>query len=152
MYDKVIVTQFQPPKLSEMAPAGSVDMVLTFRNMHGWIRSDTVADVMAAAHKALKSGGVFGVVQHRAPSRTKLTLKMMGEKGYVTEVYVIRQAEAAGFKLAEKSEINANPKDTTDHPRGVWTLPPSLRLGDEKRQHYMDIGESDRMTLKFVKP
>ena len=150
MYNKVIVMQFQPPKLADAAPAGSADMVVTFRNIHGWIRSDTTEDVMAAAYKALKSGGVFGVVQHRA--RPGISVKKMGESGYVTETYVISLAKSVGFKLADKSEINANPKDTADHPKGVWTLPPALRLGDERRRHYLSIGESDRMTLKFVKP
>ena len=90
------------------------------------------------------------MVEHRAPPET--SLEEMKQSGYVTEAHVIALAEAAGFKLMEKSEINANPADTADHPAGVWTLPPSLRLGEQDRAKYLAIGESDRMTLKFVKP
>ena len=98
----------------------------------------------------LKPGGVFGVVQHRAPEGADVTAS--AENGYVPEAYVIAAAERAGFTLAARSEINANPRDTKDHPKGVWTLPPNFRLGDEDRARYEAIGESDRMTLRFVKP
>jgi len=104
---------------------------------------------LAAVHAALKDGGTFGVEQHRAVEGAKP--EASAEKGYLPEAYVIARVEAAGFKLAGKSEINANTKDTKDYPEGVWTLPPTLRLGDKDRDKYVAIGESDRMTLKFVR-
>ncbi|GIX17073.1 MAG: methyltransferase [Rhodothalassiaceae bacterium] len=136
----------------DYADPGSVDMVLGIRFMHNWIRNGIAEKALANVYRALKPGGVFGVVQHRAAEddpRDDLTL---ANNGYVKESTMIRLAEAAGFKLVARSEINANPKDTRDHPRGVWTLPPTLALGDEDRDKYLAIGESDRMTLKFVKP
>lgn len=150
LYGKVIVTQLQPPMISDPAPAGSADMVLTFRNVHNWMNSKTDQAMFAAAFNALKSGGVLGVVEHRAKPGT--SMEDMIESGYVTQEHVIKLAEQGGFKLLDSSEVNANPKDTAVHPKGVWTLPPRLRLGDENRDHYLAIGESDRMTLKFVKP
>ncbi|HMK15170.1 MAG TPA: methyltransferase, partial [Burkholderiales bacterium] len=103
-----------------------------------------------AFYDALKPGGILGVTDHRAKPGTPL--QEMIRSGYVTEDYVIQLARRAGFRLAAKSEINANPKDTKNYPRGVWILPPTLRLGDQDREKYLAIGESDRMTLKFVKP
>ena len=100
--------------------------------------------------KALKSGGVLGIVDHRLPKER--SLDDQEASGYMRQDYVIEMAQKAGFELADTSEINANPKDSADHPKGVWTLPPSLRLGDEDKDRYLAIGESDRMTLKFVKP
>jgi predicted methyltransferase len=134
----------------DLGPAGSADVVLTFRSSHGWYNREALATVYKAAFDVLAPGGVFGVVQHRAaeggdPSETS-------KKGYLPEATIIEAAKAAGFELAEKSEINANPKDTKDYEGGVWTLPPGLRLGDTDKDKYMAIGESDRMTLKFVKP
>jgi predicted methyltransferase len=149
-YQEVIVTQLQPPFIAEPAPAGSADLVLTFRNVHNWINSETVVAVLAAAYKALKPGGVLGVVEHRAVPGTSVLA--LAESGYVLQKQTIDLVEAAGFKLAASSEINANPLDTTDHPEGVWTLPPGLRLGEVNREQYLAIGESDRMTLKFIKP
>jgi predicted methyltransferase len=134
----------------EMAPAGSADLVLTFRNVHNWMASGTLDRVFAGMYRALKPGGTLGVVEHRAAPGTRL--EQMVKTGYVTEAFVIAAAEKAGFTLAEKSEINANPKDTKDYPEGVWTLPPQLKLGDQDRAKYLAIGESDRMTLKFSKP
>ena len=96
---------------------------------------------------ALKPGGSFGVVEHRAKPGTGL--EAMKSSGYVTESHAIEVALKHGFELVEKSEINANPKDTKDHPKGVWTLPPSLRLDNVDREKYESIGESDRMTLLF---
>jgi predicted methyltransferase len=141
---KIQIQKFQ------LAPAGSVDVVLTFRNSHGWFNNDVEKLIYGAAFEALKPGGVFGVVQHRAaegadPNETS-------KKGYLPEASVIEAAEAVGFKLAEKSEVNANPKDTRDYPEGVWALPPSLSGGDTDRDKRVAIGESDRMTLKFIKP
>jgi predicted methyltransferase len=137
-------------KSDDIAPPGSADLVVTFRNVHNWMGAGTADDVFAAMFKALKPGGVLGLVEHRG--NPKVPQDPKGGKGYVNEDYVIALAEKAGFRLVEKSEINANPKDTKDYPKGVWTLPPSLRLGDEDRDKYLAIGESDRMTLKFIKP
>lgn len=134
----------------DIAPPGSADLVVTFRNLHSLMRAGTEEASFAAMYKALKPGGVLGVVQHRGDPAVKQDPK--AATGYVNEDYVIALAKNAGFEFAEKSEINANPKDTKDYAKGVWTLPPSLRLGDEDRDKYMEIGESDRMTLKFVKP
>jgi predicted methyltransferase len=122
--------------------------VLTFRNVHNWVPAGTAPAYFKAFFDALKPGGVLGVVDHRAKGDAPTD----GSTGYVTEQQVIDLATAAGFTLAERSEINANPKDTTDHPKGVWTLPPTLALGDVDKDKYTAIGESDRMTLKFVKP
>ncbi len=150
IYDPVLVTQLQPPVEVNIAPAGTADLAVTFRNVHGWLRGDSAEATLAAIYAALKPGGTFGLVQHRAKPGTDL--ETMKKSGYVTEAEVIRLAEAAGFKLADRSEVNANPKDTADYPEGVWTLPPALRLGDTDRAKYEAIGESDRMTLKFTKP
>jgi len=150
LYNPVVVTQLRAPEKTGIAPPGSADLVVAFRNFHGWIRDDAVAETLAAIHTALRPGGIFGLVQHRA--KPGLALDAMAESGYVTEAYAIEQARAAGFELVEQSEINANPKDTADHLRGVWTLPPVLRVSDEQREQYLAIGESDRMTLKFRKP
>ena len=133
----------------DIAPPGSADLVLTFRNLHNWMDDGYANEVFKAMYRALKPGGVLGFVEHRAHPGPQ---DPRSKSGYVTEAYTIRLAEAAGFRLAAKSEINANPKDTKDHPRGVWTLPPSYALKDVDREKYAAIGESDRMTLKFVKP
>jgi len=137
-------------KEGDIALPESADLVVTFRNVHSLMGSGTEQEAFAAMFKALKPGGVLGVVQHRGDPN--VTQDPKAGKGYVNEDTVIALAEKAGFELAEKSEINANPKDTKDYAKGVWTLPPSLRLGDEDREKYVAIGESDRMTLKFVKP
>jgi predicted methyltransferase len=127
-------------------PPGSADLVVTFRNLHNWMGDGSAPKILAGAFEVLKPGGVLGVVDHRG--RPGLDPKA----GYVEEADVIRLVESAGFKLDKKSEINANPKDTKDHPNGVWSLPPSFRGGDKDREKFAAIGESDRMTLKFVKP
>lgn len=146
---KAKLVEFNPPKMVELAPENSVDMVLTFRNVHNWSSNGNQQAVFAAAFKALKPGGVFGVVDHRANPKAK---SVKGDNGYLLEKDVINWAQKAGFKLDAKSEINANAKDTKDHPDGVWALPPSLRHGDKDKEKYLAIGESDRMTLRFVKP
>jgi predicted methyltransferase len=151
VYDRVVVTDFLVPSRLEMAPAGSADLVLTFRNIHNWVDAEQgERKVMEAAFRALKPGGVLGIVEHRTDK--PVTREQMANLGYMPEAEVIAAAEAAGFRLEEKSEINANPKDTHDHPKGVWTLPPSLDLGEQDREKYLAIGESDRMTLRFRKP
>ncbi|MFG6468545.1 class I SAM-dependent methyltransferase [Roseateles sp. BYS87W] len=153
VYSKVKLSVFDAAKgLYDIAPAGTADAVLTFRNVHNWMGmgTDKAQAVFDAAFKALKPGGVLGVEEHRLPaSRTQ---DPKAGSGYVQEAVVIKFAENAGFKLAARSEINANPKDTADHPDGVWTLPPTYALKDKDRAKYQAIGESDRMTLKFVKP
>jgi predicted methyltransferase len=152
LYGKAVTAVFEPPSRYEIAPANSVDMVLTFRNLHNWVGNgdEAVRTTFKEIYKVLKPGGVLGLVDHRLPSSMKQDEK--ASSGYVHEAYVIKMAESAGFKLAGKSEVNANPKDTADHEKGVWTLPPVLANKDKDREKYMAIGESDRMTLKFVKP
>ncbi len=150
LYGDVTITELGPPDHYEIAPPHSADMVLTFRNVHNWMRGGFAEDVFKAAYKALKPGGILGVAEHRGNPR--LPQDPRASTGYVREDYVIGLAEKAGFHLLAKSEINANPKDTKDYPKGVWTLPPTLRLGSTGRDKYLAIGESDRMTLKFVKP
>lgn len=150
VYGKVEVVPFGKPYLSLPIDNASVDAVLTFRSSHNWMRDDAMEAVYRAAFKALKSGGTFGVVQHRAhPDQPPLWARKFG---YMPEAYVISVAEKVGFRLESSSEVNANPNDRKDYPEGVWTLPPSYRLGEQHREEYAAIGESDRMTLKFVKP
>jgi predicted methyltransferase len=148
LYGKVLTTTLAaPPAKSEIAPAGSADLVLTFRNLHNWMMFGWEKDALAAIHAALKPGGVLGIVAHRGDP--KLPQDPKAASGYVNEDYAIRTIEAAGFRLVERSEINANPKDTKNYEKGVWTLPPGFADGDDAR--YQQIGESDRFTLKFVK-
>jgi predicted methyltransferase len=149
LYGKVKVSYIAPPDKLELAPEGTADLAVVIREMHNWTRRDYLDAYLAAIHKALKPGGVLGVVAHRA--KPDVDPKESAEKGYLPEEWLIQTVEKAGFKLVEKSEINANPKDTKDYEQGVWTLPPNLALGDKDREKYVAIGESDRMTLKFVK-
>lgn len=128
---------------------GTVDAVVLAREAHGMVNSGTLDAWLAEIHKALKAGGVLGIEEHRA--KADADPKESAKKGYLPEKWLVDQVEAAGFKLAGKSEINANPKDTKDYPDGVWDLPPSFRAGDKDREKYAAIGESDRMTLKFTK-
>lgn len=150
LYGKVVKTAVLAPGFTQPAPKGSADMVLTFRNVHNWAKAGIADQMFKTFYDTLKPGGILGVTDHRAKPGTPFEKQV--ESGYLTEEYVIGLAQRAGFKLAAKSEINANPLDTADHPRGVWTLPPTLALGDQDRDKYLAIGESDRMTLKFVKP
>lgn len=149
-WGEVRETKLQPPELLNIANPGEADMVLTFRNLHNWEQRGHMQSVFAAAFKALKEGGVFGVVEHRAPFQADVATQ--AKTGYLSEQHTIEIAQKVGFVLQARSEINANPKDTKDHPKGVWTLPPRMALGDEDKEKYLAIGESDRMTLKFVKP
>ena len=137
-------------KTPNLGTPDSADMVLTFRNVHNWAEAGTAEAMFKAFYSVLAPGGVLGVTDHRAaPGKT---LAQVIDTGYLPQDYVIKLAEDAGFKLAASSEINANPKDTKNYPKGVWTLPPTLAMGDTDRHKYLAIGESDRMTLKFVKP
>jgi predicted methyltransferase len=150
LYDKVKIVPIGVPDKLDIRPEGGADFVLTFRNVHNWIDDDNVDAFMKSFYDALKPGGVLGLVEHRAKPDAKM--KSAIDMGYVTEAYVIKHALMAGFKLDAKSEINANPKDTKDYKKGVWTLPPVLTEGETDRAKYQAIGESDRMTLRFVKP
>lgn len=150
LYGTVRDIVFDPPTFKDL-PDETVDVALSIRNVHGWVSAGTVDAAFEAIYKSLKPGGIFGLIDHRAPKGSDPA--EVSKTGYVPEAFVIERAEAAGFKLQEKSEINANPKDTTDHPNGVWSLPPSLNNdSDEQNQKALEIGESDRMTLRFVKP
>lgn len=150
IYDKVKIVPLGVPAALDIRPEGGADFVLTFRNVHNWVDDDNVDAFMKSFYDALKPGGVLGVVEHRAKPGSKL--KQAIETGYMTEDFVIKHALMAGFKLDAKSEVNANPKDTKDYKKGVWTLPPVLTEGEVDRAKYLGIGESDRMTLRFVKP
>jgi predicted methyltransferase len=149
LYGKVAVTQFNAG-LHDVAPPGSADFVITFRNLHNWVERGEIEGALRAFHKALRPGGILGVVDHRG--RTDRSQEAQMKSGYLREDYAIAVIERAGFRLAGRSEANANPKDTKDHPAGVWSLPPTYRLKDQDRARYQAIGESDRFTLKFVKP
>ena len=155
VYRDVDVRTFGYPYDLKLAEPGSVDMVLTFRNAHNWV-SDLYPDgrfaplAFKAFYDALKPGGVLGLVDHRW--NDPANEDPIAKNGYMSEARIIALAEEAGFKLAARSEINANPKDEKNYEKGVWTLPPSLADGEKDREKYLAIGESDRMTLKFVKP
>lgn len=151
VYDKVQLTVLNFDPQTPIAPPESADRVLTFRNVHNWLSQgrEEAAQVFGKMHAALKPGGMLGLVEHRA--RIGTDLETMIRTGYVTEELVVQLAEEAGFTLVARSPVNQNPRDTTSHPEGVWTLPPTLRLGDENRAQYLSIGESDRMTLLFIK-
>lgn len=138
---------FQPGTKIDLGADNSVDLVLTFRSIHNWLPTKNIEDAFKKFHKVLKPGGVLGVVEHRANPKVKFDAK----SGYMHEKEIIALAQKAGFKLEAKSEINANPKDSSKHPHGVWSLLPSLRGGEKDKAKYQAIGESDRMTLKFVK-
>ena len=147
-YGKVetVAIDGKSPKLPQ---EGTADMVMLFRELHGMVQNNRMSDWLGEIHKALKPNGVLAVEQHRA--KPDANAEESAKKGYLPEKWVIEKVEAAGFKLAGKSEINANAKDTKDYADGVWALPPSYRLGDKDREKYTAIGESDRMTLKFTK-
>lgn len=149
LYGKVETTLVdgKNPKLT--VPENSADMVLVTRELHGMVNAGKLDEWLAAFHGALKPNGVLAVEQHRA--KADAVAEESAKKGYLPEKWTIEKIEGAGFKLAGKSEINANAKDTKDYEGGVWTLPPSLQNGDKDKDKYVAIGESDRMTLKFVK-
>lgn len=146
LYDKTKVAKYDP-KAPVFGAPGSADVVLTFRNVHNWRSAGQAEGMFKGFYNVLKPGGVLGVVEHRA----KADVPADDKSGYVGQQQVIALAKAAGFELAGSSEINANPRDTKDHPNGVWTLPPSNNHDAADAAKYKAIGESDRMTLRFVK-
>ena len=152
VYDKVVLANIDASGKLDYSPKNSADMVLTFRNVHNWVSNGEAMtkNVFQSAYDALKPGGVFGVVEHRLPAARTQDAK--ASSGYMHEAFVIKAAESVGFKLLAKSEINANPKDDAEHENGVWALPPVFANKDKDKAKYQAIGESDRMTLKFVKP
>ncbi len=147
-YGKAVVTEFEADRYA-IAPTGSADFVLTFRNIHNWMAAGETDQCFAAFAKALKPGGVLGVEEHRG--RADQPQDPLAKSGYVRQDVAIGFAEKAGFQLVASSEINANPRDTKDYPAGVWTLPPTYRLKDQDREKFASIGESDRFLLKFAK-
>ncbi|TWI13410.1 class I SAM-dependent methyltransferase [Aerolutibacter ruishenii] len=147
-YDTVEVREFSVPQPT-LGADGSADVVLTFRNVHNWTGWGSDQAMFDAFFRVLKPGGVLGVVDHRA--RPGTSIEAMKKSGYLTEAHVLELAQRAGFVLEERSEVNANPRDSADYPNGVWTLPPSNRHDPEDAQMYRSIGESDRMTLRFRK-
>jgi len=155
VYDQVVVTEISIAGGPPMAPENSADLALTFRNVHNWLEPSSGGEAGAIAtfvemYRVVKPGGTLGVVEHRWPDAA--TEDPAAGNGYVSEERVIALAEAAGFEFIAKSEHNYNPKDTHDHPNGVWTLPPELDAPEADKQEYRHIGESDRMVLKFRKP
>jgi predicted methyltransferase len=151
-FDRVTVVTFDSKQPADLAPAGTVDALLTFRNIHNLVMNggDEAKQAFALYYRALKPGGILGIEDHRLPEDRDSALEQ--KSGYLKRSTVVRLAEQAGFRFVAASEINANPKDTADWPKGVWTLPPTLILGDQDRARYLAVGESDRMTLRFVKP
>jgi predicted methyltransferase len=149
LYDRVVVVTF-PTDGGDAVPPGTLDMVVTFRNVHNWMARDSASQAFATMFRALKPGGVLGVTEHRG--NPALAQDPKAKSGYVNEEYAIKLIEAQGFRLVGKSQVNANPKDTKDYEQGVWTLPPTYRLGQTDHEKYAAIGESDRSTLRFVKP
>ncbi|MFA7503523.1 MAG: methyltransferase [Burkholderiaceae bacterium] len=151
VFDRVIVGEQPGPDhgFRGIEPSGGADMVLTFRNLHNWMKAGHLDHSMRAFHGVLAPGGVLGVVEHRASPET--SVGEMIDSGYMSEAFVIARAHAAGFVLEARSEVNANPRDTGNHPHGVWSLPPTLRGREVDRARFLAIGESDRMTLRFRK-
>lgn len=150
VYGNVVVGTLHAGQFNGFDSNERFDRVLTFRNIHNWIKDGQFDANLRAFYGALKHGGELGVEEHRA--RPGTTEQQMIDSGYVTEAFVIEHAKAAGFVLLARSEINSNPKDTKDYPHGVWSLPPTYQGDDVDRSRFAAIGESDRMTLKFVKP
>ena len=150
-YDRVEVVALQHPSALAPLPPASVDLIVTFRNLHNWLAREGAAPAMLAAmYAALKPGGVLGLVDHRADPVA--AADPLVRNGYVNEQAAIDLVERAGFEFIGSDEVNANPRDTRDYDQGVWTLPPTWRLGDKDRERYAAIGESDRFTLRFRKP
>jgi predicted methyltransferase len=148
VFPHVKVADFAPGV--PLGPADSVDLVLSFRNLHDWMAQGTAAPLLRSIYAVLKPGGVFGIEDHRG--LTGVPQDTLAKSGYVREDYAKQLIEAAGFKLEAESQIGDNPRDTKNYPKGVWTLPPTLVMGATGRAKYLEIGESDRWTMKFVKP
>ena len=148
-FEKVATVEFGADR-HPLGATGSADFVLTFRNLHNWLKSGEAEASLRAFYAALKPGGVLGIEDHRAAETA--TQDPQAVSGYVRQDYAIRLIESVGFKFVASSEVNANPRDTKDYSVGVWALPPTYRLKDQDRAKYQAIGESDRFTLKFVKP
>lgn len=148
-FGTVIEVPYDPNVDDSMGMPMSQDMVLAFRNIHNWDTDGVFENVMQAAYKVLTTGGILGIVEHKADQLSDMSASAV--RGYTDESYVIKVAESAGFKLVARSGINANPKDTKNYPKGVYALPPTLAMGATDKQKYLAIGESDRMTLKFIK-
>lgn len=148
------VTWVQVPATGDivLGPPESADAVLTFRNLHTFVWLKKEQPMLAAAFRVLRHGGVLGLTDHRAAPGGSTDPKVMGDTGYIPEAYAIRLVESAGYRFVGRSEINANPRDTKDYEGGVWALPPTYANGEKDHARYEAIGESDRMTLKFVKP
>ena len=148
VYDRVRLTEFGAHH-AELAPAGSADVVLTFRNLHNWLADGDADMMLTSINHALKPGGILGIEDHRANTGTPQDPK--AENGYVRQDYAEALIERHGFALVASSEMNANPRDTANWPKGVWTLPPVLALGKVDRGKYLAIGEADNFVLKFRK-
>lgn len=148
IYGRIKTTQFDGAHL-DFAPANSADLVVTFRNMHNWMEAGNAPEMLAAIHRVLKPGGILGIEDHRGNTTAPQDPK--AKDGYIRQAYAINLIQKAGFKLVGTSEINANPKDTANWPKGIWTLPPTYALGAQDRAKYEAIGEGDNFVLKFEK-
>lgn len=152
VFDRVGWVLVHPGSDIVLGPPESADAVVTFRNLHTFVWLKAQDQFLAAAFQVLRRGGILGLTDHRAPPGGSTDPKVLGDTGYIPEDYAIQLVERAGFRLAGRSEINANPRDTKDYEGGVWALPPTHTNGEKDHARYEAIGESDRMTLKFVKP
>jgi predicted methyltransferase len=149
LYGRIEVAQLGPDHI-DFATPGSADFVLTFRNVHNWMAEGYADDMFAAFYRVLKPGGILGLEEHRG--RTDVPQDPKADNGYVRQDYTVALATKAGFELVGSSEVNANPRDTKDYPKGVWSLPPTYREGDTNHAKYAAIGEADNFVLKFRKP
>lgn len=149
-FGTVFEVPYDPVENDNLGAPSSQDMVLIFRNIHNWDGDGVFKRVIEAAYDIVKPGGILGIVEHRANSLSEISSS--AAEGYTDEGYVIKVIESVGFKLTGRTGINNNPKDTKNYPRGVYSLPPTFAMGDIEREKYLAIGESDRMTLKFIKP
>lgn len=150
IYGDITFTELDPPEVLKVAEPDSVDLALIIRSLHIWDESGDLLIGLKAVYDAVKPGGTLGIIQHRADSFSDISA--FASEGYLSQSYVVDAIESVGFELVATSEINANEKDTKDHPRGVYTLPPTYAMGALDQDKYQKIGESDRMTLKFIKP
>ncbi|MDE3011382.1 MAG: class I SAM-dependent methyltransferase [Pseudomonadota bacterium] len=148
-YGKVRITQLGQDHY-QVAPDGSADLILTFRNLHNWMKAGYAAQALKGFFEALKPGGILGIEDHRG--RNDVPQDPAADSGYVRQDYTIQLAQQAGFEFVDSSEINANPRDSKDWPKGVWTLPPTLALKDQDRDRYLAVGEADNYVLRFRKP